>query len=236
MTFDLDPAELLACCLTAAMLAVPVAFPLAAGIVTAPRHSWNRAGLAVGVGLLCGVLFAGASAVMGLGSLLPLAAVGMLLGLASAIAAAVMIVVLDDRTFLAAAVGILACVLISLGEPVRTVQAMAGLSTSVLVVLAAVVVEAVVMVAVVGLLVAAAGRVRALQIGVAAGGAVAALLLGIGVLLHLISLLSDATPPSLPLPAMLIAALAAFVIGAVVAGVLGTVRARQSEGGAPEEA
>ncbi|QNN82593.1 hypothetical protein H3H54_00835 [Brachybacterium sp. Z12] len=234
MSFDLDPLELLAAVLTAAMLAIPLAFPLAAGIITAPARAWNRTGLAMGVSLLLGVLLAAGSLFLGAGPLQLLAGIGMLLGLGCAIAAAVMIVVLDDGTVLSTVLGILACVLVGLGEPIQTVPTIFGLSSSLLVVIAAVVVEAVVLVALVGFLVAVARRVRALQIGVAAGGAVAALVLGVAVLLHVIGLATDASPPHLPLRATLIAALAAFVIGSVVAGVLGTLTARRQQAPAEE--
>src|SRR5699024_9923965 len=60
MSFDLVPAELLAASLTAVLISIPFAFVLAGAAIAGPRRSWNRAGLAMGIGLLVGVLLAAA--------------------------------------------------------------------------------------------------------------------------------------------------------------------------------
>lgn len=217
MSFDLVPAELLASALIAATMAIPLAFALAASAITGPRRSWTRAGLALGLGLLLGVGLAVFGAVNGAESApLRIAVALMLLGLLCAIAAGVLVIVLEDGTTLSTVVGVAACLLIGMGAPGEALPAFFGLSTSVLVVAAAVVIEAVALVAIVGFLVAAAGRVRALQIGVAAAGAIAALLVALGLL-----------GLEIPLSTVLILTLSALVIGSVVSGVLDAVRGRR---------
>ena len=148
----------------------------------------------------------------------------LVLGLLGAIAAAVLVIVLEDGTAVSAAVGIAACALIGLGEPGQMGAGLSFVTSSVLVVLSAVVIEAVALVAIVGFLVAAAGRVRALQVGVAAAGAVGALLLVIA--------------PLVPMPfgGLLISVLIALAIGSIVAGVLEALRARREPSAVPEDA
>lgn len=228
MIFDLDPLELVACALTAVMLAIPLSFALAAGAVTGPHRTWNSAGLAMGLGLLIGVGLTAAGVLAGpFGTLSALTGVAMLLGLAGAIGAAVLVVVLDEGTMLSAAVGIIACLLIGLGAPGQALPAMLAISSSQLVVIAAVVMEAVALVVLVGVLVAAAGRVRALQFGVAAAGVVAALVVGFGVLTQLTRQAADAPAAAGPNTGALIAVLVALGIGSVAGGVLESMRARR---------
>jgi hypothetical protein len=212
MSLDLDPAELLVAALTAVLLALALAFPLAAAAIAGPRPSWNRAGLAMGLGLLAGVVLAGIGAVAGAG--------GLLTGVATA-------VVLEDGTAWAAAIGAAACALIGLGEPLQALPMLFGMSSSLLVVLAGAVLEAVALVVIVGALVAVAARVRALQIGIAVAGAVGALLVGVGTLLDLAHGLLDRHVPGIPLTATLIAVLVALAVGGIGGAVLETVRARR---------
>lgn len=228
MSFDLDPVELLTCALTAVMLAIPIAFPLAAAAIVGPRRTWNGAGLAMGMGLLLGVLLAGVGVVVN--PPVPLEAITtavQLLGLLGALAAAVLVVALAEGNRTAAALGITACGLIGLSEPVQTLPAMFGLSTSVLVVLAAVVIEAVALVVIVGALVAVGGRARVFQIGIAAAGAVSALLLGLGLVARVLRERADVFVPAVPLSILLASVLAALVLGSLVGGVVETVRARR---------
>lgn len=186
MSLDLDPLELLTVALTAVMLALPISFPLAAAAIAAPRRLWNGAGLALGLGILLGVIasIAGHFLDMG-GTTLVASSVTHLLGMALVVAAALFVVIRSDGSRLTAVVGILACALIGLGEPSQVLPALLGLSQSDLVVGAGTVIEALVVVVVVGALVAAAGRVRALQIGIAAAGAVAAAMIAFSVVMHL---------------------------------------------------
>jgi hypothetical protein len=228
MDFDLVPAELLAGALTAVMLSIPIAFALAAGVLSGPRRTWSGAGLAMGIGLLVGVLLAAAGAfTWPPGVLATVTGIGMLAGLVCAAVAGVLVLVLEDGTALSTTVGVLACVLIGLGAPGEAMPALFGFSASLLVVLAAVVIGAVALVAIVGFLVAVAGRVRALQIGVASAGIVAAVLTGIGMLLQLLHEAVELHVPQLPLLATLVMVLVALVIGSVVGGVLDTMRARR---------
>ena len=93
MSFDLDPLELLVAALTALLLALSIAFPLAAAAIVGPRRDWNRAGLAMGLGLLLGVIGAGAVVVTGAdGAPATASLLGLLLGLACAFVAAVLVV------------------------------------------------------------------------------------------------------------------------------------------------
>lgn len=235
MSFDLAPVELAVAALTAVLLGLSLAFPLAASAIVGPRRSWNRAGLAMGLGLLVGVLLASVGAFLGpAGPFALFSGLALLLGLTCAVVAAVLVIVLEDGTGWAAAIGITACALIGLGEPLQTVPALFGLSTSVLVVLAGVVVEAAVLVVVVGFLVAAAGRVRVLQIGIAVAGAVGALLTGLAVLLHLAHELLELGAPAVPLGATLIATLIALVLGSIGGALLETVRTRRRAADAPQ--
>jgi hypothetical protein len=228
MSFDLVPAELLASALIAVLLAVPLSFVLAAAAIAGPRRTWNRAGLGMGLGLLLGVIAAAAGAMaLAPGQGASLSGLVLLLGLLCAIAAGVLVIVLKDGTGLSAAVGIVACVLIGLGEPGQTLPAMFGLSSSFLVVFAGVVVEAVAMVLLVGALVGLAGRVWALQIGVAAAGIVGGVLIAVATVLFLLHEVLGGPVPQLPQVVTLVATLAALVIGSVVGGVLTSVRSRR---------
>ncbi|ASK65925.1 hypothetical protein CFK39_08890 [Brachybacterium avium] len=228
MSFDLVPAELLASALTAVLLSIPFSFVLAGAAISGPRRTWNRAGLAMGIGLLIGVLLAAATLfALPLGPTSALLDIGMLLGLACAIVAAVLVIIQDDGTTVSTVLGVIACVLIGLAVPADAMRAILSLSSSVLVLIAAMVIEAVALAAIVGFLVAGAGRVRALQIGVAAAGIVSAVLIGEGVLAILLRDAAGVALPQASLTAMLITALVALVIGSVVGGVLDTVRSRR---------
>jgi hypothetical protein len=182
----------------------------------------------MGLGLLAGVVLAGIGAVAGAGGLLTgVATAALLLGLVLALVAAVLVVVLEDGTAWAAAIGAAACALIGLGEPLQALPMLFGMSSSLLVVLAGAVLEAVALVVIVGALVAVAARVRALQIGIAVAGAVGALLVGVGTLLDLAHGLLDRHVPGIPLTATLIAVLVALAVGGIGGAVLETVRARR---------
>ena len=214
MSLDLDPLELLAVALTAVMLALPIAFPLAAAAIAAPRRLWNGAGLALGLGLLLGVPAAIAGEVLDLhGAALIASSLGHLLGMALAVAASVFVVIRSDGSWLTAVIGILACAVIGLGEPSQTLPALFGLSQSVIVVGSGAVIEAVVIVVVVGALVAAAGRVRALQIGIAAAGAVAAVMIAISVIMHLLHGRIDLESGGIPIVPQLVVIVVVLVIG-----------------------
>ena len=126
MSFDLVPAELLAAALSAVLMSVAVAFPLAAGIIAGPRRSWSGAGLAMGTGLLAGVVLTAAAAIAGLETLQTLATIGLVLGLACAIGAAVLVILVEDGNTLATTVGVIACVLIGIGQPGRDPPRHAG--------------------------------------------------------------------------------------------------------------
>lgn len=228
MSFDLVPVELLASALAAVMMSIPLSFVVAAAAIAGPRPTWNRAGLGMGLGLLLGVglgaffMYAGIAVAP-----LWIAHLVMMLGLLCAIVAGVLVIVLEDGTALSATVGIVACTLIGLGTPSTALPAFFGLSSSLLVVVGGVVIEAVALVAITGFLVAGAGRVRALQIGVAAAGIVSALMLVAGTLAHLIHEVAEIHIPQVPLGATLVLALVALVIGSVVGSVLDTVRNRR---------
>src|SRR5699024_1740234 len=235
MSFDLVPAELLASALTAVLISIPLSFVLAGAAIAGPRPSWNRAGLAMGIGLLIGVLMAAAGLFAPFPGAVPaLLGLGMLLGLVLAVGAAVLVIAHEDGTFLSAVLGIAACVLVALAVPAHATRAVLDLSSSPLVLIAAMVIEAVALVAIVGFLVAGAGRVRALQIGVGAAGIVSAVLIGVGALAALVHDLAGTDLPSLPLRAVLIVSLSALVIGSVVGGVLETVRGRREAEPVPE--
>ena len=235
MSFDLVPAELLASALTAVLISIPLSFVLAGAAIAGPRRSWNRAGLAMGIGLLIGVLMAAAGLFVPFPGAVPaLLGLGMLLGLVLAVGAAVLVIAHEDGTFLSAVLGIAACVLVALAVPAHATRAVLDLSSSPLVLIAAMVIEAVALVAIVGFLVAGAGRVRALQIGVGAAGIVSAVLIGVGALAVLVHDLAGTDLPSLPLRAVLIVSLSALVIGSVVGGVLETVRGRREAEPVPE--
>lgn len=223
MSFDLVPAELLASALTAVTLSIPLSFILAAAAIAGPRHTWNWAGLGMGMGLLLGVCLAAAGAIAGIGSaFLSIAGIALLLGLLCAILAGVLVILLEDGATFSAVVGILACTLIGLGTPGEALPAYFGLSSSLLVVVAGVVIEAVALVAIVGFLVAAAGRVRALQIGVAVAGIVAAVILILGSLTEV------------PMLGILITVLVALVVGSISGGVRETLRVRRQSTSAAE--
>lgn len=228
MSFDLAPVELLASALTAVMLSLPLAFAVAGAAISGPRRTWNWAGLGMGLGLLLGVILSGFWTYIGIAAApLWIADLVMMLGLLCAIVAGVLVIVLEDGTGLSAATGIVACSLIGLGAPSTALPAFFGLSSSLLVAVAGVVIEAVALVAIAGFLVAGAGRVRALQIGVAAAGIVSALLMVAGTFSHLIHEVAGARLPEMPLGALLVMALVALVIGSVVGGVLDTARGRR---------
>src|SRR5699024_5676836 len=159
---------------------------------------------------------------------------GMLLGLVLAIGAAVLVIAHEDGTFLSAVLGTIACVLVGLAVPADAMRAVQGISSSPLVLIAAMVFEAVALAAIVGFLVAGAGRVRALQVGVAAAGIVSAVLIGIGALATLFQELAGIDMPQPSLSVVLIVSLVALVVGSVVSGVLDTVRDRRQAEPVPE--
>jgi hypothetical protein len=221
MAFDIDPLVLLASALTALTLAVPLAFALAAGVIAAPRRSWSTAGLAMGVGLLIGVLLAATGIFVLSGDLAGLiAALAMLPGLALVIVAAVLVILRRAGTRLGLALGAIGCVLIGLSEPTQTLPVMFGLGTSILMVLTAVVIEAVALVVFAGVLVAAAARLEALRVGIAAAGIIAALLTGIGTLSLLARSLIGLQLPAVPLMVTLVGTLIALVAGSIAGMVL----------------
>src|SRR5699024_12668520 len=81
LSFDLVPAALLASALPAVLISIPLSFVLAGAAIAGPRASWNRAGLAMGTGLLIGVLMAAASLFVPFPGAVPaLLGLGMLLG------------------------------------------------------------------------------------------------------------------------------------------------------------
>src|SRR5699024_5352150 len=139
-----------------------------------------------------------------------------------------------DGTFLSAVLGIAACALIGLAVPADATRAVQGLSSSPLVLIAAMVIEAVALVAIVGFLVAGAGRARALQIVVGAAGLGSAVRIAAGALAVLVQDLAGAVLPSAPLRAVLVVWLIARVLGGVVGGVLETVRGRREAQPVPE--
>ncbi|MGP5089981.1 hypothetical protein [Brachybacterium tyrofermentans] len=230
MSLDLDPLELLAVALTAARLALPNAFPLAMAAIAAPRRLWNGAGLALGLGILFGVIAAIAGHFLHLhGTALVVSSLGHLLGLSLAVVASVVIVIRSDGSWVTALIGILACAVIGLGEPSQALPALFGLSHSVIVVGAGIVIEAVVIVVVVGALVAAAGRVRALQIGIAAAGAVAAVMIGISVTLHLLRGRIELEAGGVPIVTQLVVIVVVLVIGTVGGAVLERFSGRRGD-------
>lgn len=231
MALDIDPLVLLASALTALTLAVPLAFALAAGVIAAPRRSWSTAGLALGIGLLVGVLLAAAGVFALSGDRAGLiAALVMLPGLALLIVAAVLVILRRGGTRLGLAVGAIGCVLIGLSEPTQTLPAMFGLGTSILMVLTAVVIEAVALVVFTGALVAAAARLGALRVGIAAAGIVAALLTGLGTLALLARTLTGLNLPPVPLIVTLTGTLVALAAGSVVGILLDSRRDQGSAG------
>src|SRR5699024_7427413 len=232
---DLVPAELLASALTAVLISIPLSFVLAGAAIAGPRRSWNRAGLAMGIGLLVGVLLAAAGLFVPFpGAVAVLLNLGMLLGLVFAVGAAVLVIVHEEGTFLSAVLGVAACVLVALAVPADAMRAVLGLSSSLLVLIAAMVIEAVALVALVGFLVAGAGRARAMQIGAGAARTVCAVLIGGGALALLVQDLAGAGLASPPLRAGLVGSRIALVIGSVVGGVLETVRGRREAEPVPE--
>lgn len=220
MTAAFEPVELIAAALSAMLLAVTIAFPVAAGLLAAPRRMVSAPGLGIGIGLLIGTLLAGASLVMGPGDLWSGAAVLLMaLGLLCAMAASVLILLRREPALLEAVLGTVACALIGLGEPSQTLPVMFALSPSALVVVTALVIEAVAIVAIAAVLALLGGRLPALRFGVAAG----ALVVGVLALWGLFG-------PAVPVEAMLIVMGVALVAGTVVGAVLGPRRAPQDHG------
>src|SRR5699024_925784 len=143
MTAAFEPVELLTAALTAVLLALPIAVVVAAGVLAAPRRRAGVPGLAIGIGLLLGVVLAVVITVAGpLDPLRTLTTLTWVLGLLSVMAAAVLIVLRRAPDGLGAALGTAGCALIGLGEPGQTLPALFGLSSSVLVVITALVLEA----------------------------------------------------------------------------------------------
>lgn len=220
MSFDLDPSELLNGALTAVLFALPVAFVVAAAVTSGPRDLWNRSGLALGIGLIAGLLLAVARAFAGPFPLVTaLTGAGMVLGLLCAAAAAIAVVVLGEGRTWTAALGTAACLLIGIGEPGRILAPMLVLTDSILVVLASLIVEGMALAALVGFLMAATGQARALQTGLAVAGAVAALLLTADVSLGLLEQALSRTVGDIPDLPILITILIALVIGGILGGI-----------------
>ena len=223
MSFDLDPLELLVATLTGLLLALSLAFPLAAAAIVGPRRDWSRAGLAMGLGLLLGVIGAGAVVVTGAdGAPATASLLALLLGLAGAFVAAVLVVALEEDAGWAAAIGVIACLLIGLSAPLQAVPVLEALTSSMLPVLAGTVIEAVALVLVVGFLVAGSARARALQFGIASAGAAGAVLVGTGAVGGAAAEAAGLTPRT-----TLLAVLVALVVGSLVGGVLEMIRSRR---------
>lgn len=228
MFLDLDPAALLTSALIAVMMSIPISFVLAGAAISGRRSTWNNAGLVMGLGLLLGVILAGARLfVLSRDGFAVLADVLMLVGLVGALVAAVLVIVLQEGTGYSAVLGAAACGVIGFSEPNQIIRDLAGITTSPLVITTSMVIEVVALVAIVGFLVAVAGRVRAMQIGVAAAGIVTAALLILGGLSSLAHQLLTVDVPFVPLSATLIVSLVAFVVGSVTGGVLDVVRSRR---------
>lgn len=229
MTAAFEPVELIVAALSAMLLAVAIALPVAAGVLAVPRRMVSAPGLGIGIGLLIGTLLAGAGIVTDPGGLLPGVAVLLLAaGLLCAMAASVLMLLRREPTLTDAVLGTAGCVLIGLGEPSRTLPAMFAISPSALVVGAALVAEAVVIVALVAVLSVLGDRVPALRVGVAAGGLVAGALTLWGLLALGVGQLFDASVPAMPLEATLIMAGVALVAGTVLGAVLLRPRATAS--------
>ncbi|MFC7455876.1 hypothetical protein ACFQS2_01605 [Brachybacterium sp. GCM10030267] len=222
MIFDLDPLELLASALTAVALAVPIAFLLAASVVAAPRRMWSGAGLGLGASLLVGVIIAGAASFVGRGGLIgTLTGVGIVLGMLCALATAVLVVLRRDGSALGAGLGIAACVLIGLSDPSRILPAFFGISSSEVIALAAVVIEAMAVVALASALVALGARVRALQVGTACAAAVAGVL-------TLAAMIVGGVPGTSRSPLLSVLVIA-FAVGSIAGGVLEARHSREAD-------
>src|SRR5699024_3269814 len=118
--------------------------------------------------------------------------------------------------------GTVGCALIGLGEPGQALPVLFGLSSSVLVVVTALVMEAVVIAALGGALAGLGGRVRAVRWGVAVAALVAGVLMLWGLLAAGLERLLSTTVPAVPMLPMIIVVGAALVAGTVAAVVLET--------------
>lgn len=231
MAFDIDPLVLLASALTALTLAVPLAFALATGVTVGPRRSWSTPGLAMGVGLLVGVLLAAAGIFALGGDLLSLGtALAMLPGLACVITAGILTILRRGGARLALVLGAIGCALIGLSEPVQTLPVMFGLGSSILMVLTAMAIEAVALVVFTAVLVAVAARLRALRFGIAAAGIIAAVLIGLGTLALLARTLTGLALPDVPLMVTLIGTLVALAAGSIIGTALDSRQDRSGQG------
>jgi len=221
MTAAFEPAELLAAALSALFLAVPLAVVVAGGVLAVPRRMVSAPGLGIGIGLLAGVVLAVVSIVAGPLDLLRAAvSVASVLGLLCVMAAAVLIVLRREPARLEAVLGTVGCALIGLGEPGQALPVLLGLSSSVLVVVTALVVEAVVIVALGGALAGLGGRVRAVRWGVAVAALVAGVLMLWGLIATGMERMLSATVPAVPALPMIIVVGVALVAGTVAAVVL----------------
>ena len=235
MTWDLVPLELLAATLTAALLAIPIAVLLSAALLAVPETSRSRAGLALGASLLLGVILAGARLFVDLGGAVPvLATLALVLGILAAIGAAVLLVLRPAGSRWATALAVTACVLLGLAEPSELLPVTLALSPSVLVALAAIIVEAVAIVAVVAAFVALGSRVRALQIGVATAAAAAGVVTLIGLLILALRGAGGADLPGIPLDATLIVLLVALILGSIAGAVVPVVLRSRRQPSAPD--
>ena len=223
MTAVFEPAELLTAALSALFLAVPLAVVVAAGVLAVPRRMVSAPGLGIGIGLLAGVVLAAVSIVAGpLGLLRTGVSLASVLGLLCVMAAAVLIVVRREPARPEAVLGTVGCALVGLGEPGQALPVLFGLSSSVLVVVTALVMEAVVIAALGGALAGLGGRIRAVRWGVAVAALVAGVLMLWGLLAAGLERLLSTTVPAVPMLPMIIVVGAALVAGTVAAVVLET--------------
>lgn len=222
MTAAFEPSELIAAALSALFFAVPIAVAVAAGVLAVPRRRVSAPGLGLGIGLLAGMVLAivgiavGPSPLLQGGTALLLA-----LGLLCVMAAAVLILLRREPALADAVVGTVGCVLIGLGEPSQLLPAMFAMSSSALVAVAALVIEAVVIVGLSAVLALLGARLAAVRLGVAVAALAAGVMVLWGVVASGAGQLIDVRLPTVPLLAMLIIVGVAFVVGTIVGAVLG---------------
>ncbi|WP_246957848.1 hypothetical protein [Brachybacterium sp. Marseille-Q7125] len=234
MSFDVNPTELVAVALACVLIAVPTSLVLVGAVAATPRPSWNRAGLAVGLGLLLGVILALTSVFIGSdGTIATIGQIAMILGLLCVIAAGVFAVLTAlDRggEQLGMILAITGGGLVALGEPVQNIPLFLAMSSSVLVVIAGVIIELVAIAAIVGALAGITSRVPAVRLGLSLAGAITALFLLISVLI----LLGGGS--GIGVSTMIVIGLVALAIGSIAGGVLETLRVRRNRQGADHTA
>lgn len=233
VSFDVNPTELVAVALACVLIAVPTSLVLVGAVAATPRPAWNRAGLAVGLGLLLGVILALTSVFIGSdGMIATIGQIAMILGLLCVIAAGVFAVLTAlDRggEQLGMILAITGGGLVALGEPVQNIPLFFEMSSSVLVAIAGVIIELVAIAAIVGALAGIASRAAAVRLGLAITGAVTALVL----LLSTLVALGDGD--GFENQTLLILAIVALVIGSIAGGVLETLRMRRARVAATPE-